>query len=179
MDHPDRETENIKSSSDYCLRNSQEKNKENQLSSLWIKSLRENQLHRGLRGEKIEFRCVTGEMFSVCLCLFSALDAAAGVWYIRPSLAGLAAGFICFPKLPVCECINVIHWQHESQWNYSWRCRPVCYNSGICQLSVLFISHLSLKLFVGLSVNGGSLPVESTVLKCRLLQADALNNSPQ
>lgn len=60
-----------------------------------------------------------------------------------------------FANYLVGKCINVIHWQHERQRNYSWRCRPVCYNSGICQLSVLFISHLSLKLFVGLSANGG------------------------
>lgn len=116
---------------------------------------------------------------SQSVCLLSVVDAAAGVWYIWPSLAGLAAVLRLFPKLPGCECINVIHWQHERQRNYSWRCRLVCYNSGICQLSVLFISHLSLKLFVGLSVNGGSLPAESAVLKCRLLQADALKNNSE
>lgn len=116
-------------------------------------------------------------MFTVCLRLQFAWYAAVGVWYIQPSMAGFAAGCVCFPKLPGCECINVIHWQHERQRNYSWRCRPVCHNSGICQLSELFISHLSLKLFVGLSVNGGLLPVEWAELKCRLLEADALNNN--
>jgi len=44
-------------------------------------------------------------------------------------------------------------------------CRPACNNSGICQVSVLFISHLSLKLFVALSVNGGGFSlVETAVL---------------
>lgn len=145
----------------------------------WIKSAREYQSHRGLRGKNRVQMYYRWNARSLCLCLHSALDAAVGVWYIRPSLAASAAGCVCFPKLPGCECINVIHWQHERQRNYSWRCRPACYNSGICQLSVLFISHLSLKLFVGLSVNGGSLPVESAVLKCRLLQADALSNNPE
>lgn len=49
--------------------------------------MRENQLHQGAE----EFRCITGEMFR------PALDAAAAVRYIRPSLA---AGCVCFPKLP-------------------------------------------------------------------------------
>ncbi len=168
--------ENIKSSNEDCLRNPYER-QVSQPSWLWIKSVRENQLHRGLRGENRVQMYYRWNVHS--LCLHSAWDAAVGVWYIRPSLADLAAGCVCFPKLPGCECINVIHWQHERQRNYSWRCRAVCYNSGICQLSVLFISHLSLKLFVGLSVNGGSLPVESAVLKCRLLQADAWSNNPE
>lgn len=81
---------------------------------------------------------------SFVLSLHSALDAAVGVRYIPPSLAGLAAGCVCFFANYLVERTNVIHWQHERQRNL-WRCRAVCYNSGICQLSVVSVVYFSPK----------------------------------
>lgn len=114
---------------------------------------------------------------SFVLSLHSALDAAVGVRYIPPSLAGLAAGCVCFFANYLVECTNSFIGNMKGREIYEDVERSATTQASVsCQLSVLFISHLSLKLFVGLSVNSGLFPVNSAVLKWHLLQAEGLSN---
>lgn len=125
-------------------------------------------MERGVWG-MMALRCITGG------CLHPAVPAAVGGWYIWPWLAGFC---VCFPKLPVCEF-------GKSNSRATWEAEKLfmknANRSAATSVSCLYFWFLTWAwnylLVCYLMAAAACCRWKRWLFKCRLLQADALNNN--
>lgn len=124
--------------SEHCLRSSYKTQGNRSLADLDKICERESITQRAA-GEVLQVKCSQ-------FCPQPAFCTGCSCWCaIYSTQSGWLGCWLCmFFANYLVERTNVIHWQHERQRNL-WRCRAVCYNSGICQLSVVSVVYFSPK----------------------------------